>query len=69
TITGKRISLHIPPETQNGKVLRLRGVGMPRLKGDDRGDLLAEVDVRLPIPLTPAARELAERLGTEKGGG
>jgi DnaJ-class molecular chaperone len=61
-ISGKRVSLHIPPETQNGKVLRLRGLGMPRLKGGGAGDLLAEVDVRLPVPLSPAARTLAEGL-------
>jgi DnaJ-class molecular chaperone len=61
-ISGKHVSLHIPAETQNGKVLRLRGLGMPRLKGGGAGDLLAEVDVRLPVPLTPAARKLAEGL-------
>ncbi|MDQ6748305.1 MAG: HSP40/DnaJ peptide-binding protein, partial [Candidatus Dormibacteraeota bacterium] len=65
TVKGKRVSLHVAPETQNGKVLRLRGLGMPKLKGGGSGDLLAEVDVRLPIPLTPAARKLAEELRSE----
>ncbi|MFN2466220.1 MAG: DnaJ C-terminal domain-containing protein [Candidatus Dormibacteria bacterium] len=66
TIRGKRVSLHVPPETQNGKVLRLRGLGMPKLKGGGSGDLLVEVVVRLPLPLTPAARKLVENLRADR---
>jgi hypothetical protein len=32
---------------------------MPRLKGDTAGDLIAELDVRLPLPLTPEQRQAA----------
>jgi DnaJ-class molecular chaperone len=35
---------------------------MPRAGGKGAGDLYAEVDVRLPVPVPPEARELAERL-------
>jgi len=45
--------LKIPPQTQSGRTLRLRGKGMPRL--DDpttRGDLYARVRLVLPEPLT-----------------
>ena len=50
TLRGTTAQLSIPPGTQNGARLRLRGLGMPHLRGDAAGDLLATVDVRLPIP-------------------
>jgi len=59
TLGGKRVSLTVPAETQNGAQLRLRGLGMPRLKGDATGDLIAEIDVRLPLPLSPEQRQAA----------
>src|SRR5215471_10799394 len=62
TLKGSGVSLKVPPETQSGTRLRLRGLGMPRLRGEGHGDLYADVDVRLPIPLTPEVRELAQRL-------
>jgi curved DNA-binding protein len=62
TLRGSSVSLSVPPETQNGTRLRLRGLGMPRVRGEGSGDLYAEVDVRLPIPLPPEARELAQKL-------
>jgi curved DNA-binding protein len=62
TLRGSSVSLRVPPETQNGTRLRLRGLGMPKVRGGGSGDLYAEVDVRLPIPVPPEARELAEKL-------
>ena len=62
TLRGTAVSLRVPPATQNGRRLRLRGLGMPKRSGDGHGDLYAEVDVRLPEPVPPEARELAERL-------
>jgi curved DNA-binding protein len=56
---GKRVALTVPAGTQNGTQLRLRGLGMPRLRGDASGDLLAEVDVRLPAHLTDEQRKAA----------
>jgi DnaJ-class molecular chaperone len=50
TLRGTTAQLSIPRGTQNGARLRLRGLGMPHLKGDGAGDLLATVDVRLPHP-------------------
>jgi DnaJ-class molecular chaperone len=67
TLKGTRVSLRIPPETQNRTRLRLRGLGMPRLRGQGHGDLYAEVDVRLPVPLTPEVRELAMKLRERAG--
>lgn len=60
TLTG-RLMLRIPPETQNGRVFRLRGQGLPRFRKEGRGDLLATVKVVLPTGLSPEARQAAER--------
>src|SRR5579884_1392733 len=62
TLTGKQVALRVPAGSQNGSRLRLRGLGMPSLRGGKRGDLYAELDLRLPEPMPPEARELAERL-------
>jgi curved DNA-binding protein len=59
----RTVQLTIPPETANGKVFRLRGLGMPRLKKpDERGDLFATVDVTLPTALSEAEKELFRQL-------
>ena len=67
TITGAKVALKLPPETQNGKVFRLRGKGMPKGKSGGHGDLLATVKVVLPTGLSGEQRELFERL-QELGG-
>ena len=54
---GKRVMLKIPPETQNGRVFRLREKGMPAIRGGQRGSLYAEAVVHLPLPLTDAQRK------------
>ncbi len=55
--------LNIPPETDNGKVFRLRGKGMPNLKKpDQRGDLYVEVSAKLPKNLTEQEKELFQKL-------
>jgi molecular chaperone DnaJ len=62
TIAGKRIALKVPPLTQNGKTIRLKGLGMPKLEGSGKGDLLAKVRVKLPEKLSDEQRELFEQL-------
>ena len=47
TLTG-RVLLRVPPATQNGRAIRLAGQGMPRLKGEGRGDLHVKIRVILP---------------------
>lgn len=60
------LALVIPPDTQNGKVFRLKGQGMPDVKnGRKRHDLLVEVAVELPVPLSQEARRLFETLQKE----
>ncbi len=68
TLRGTTAQLRIPPTTQNGARLRLRGLGMPKLHGGGHGDLIAEVAVRLPDKLSPAAQRLAEGLRGERTG-
>ena len=54
------VSLKVPAGTESGKLLRVKGRGMPRLKGNGRGDLLARVKVTVPKKLTKAEREALE---------
>jgi DnaJ-class molecular chaperone len=61
TLKGKAM-LKIPPLTQNGRVFRLAGLGMPHLGSSARGDLYAKVEVILPAELSPEERELFEKL-------
>lgn len=62
TPRGSQVHLTIPPGTQNGAKLRLRGQGMPQMRGDGAGDLIAVVDVRLPVPLTPELEQWAREM-------
>ena len=62
TLGGKSIAVRIPPGTQNGRVIRLRGKGMPKRNGGGHGDMLVTVMAVLPVDLTPEQRELFERL-------
>lgn len=57
----------IEPGTQPGATLRLRGEGMPRLRGRGRGDLKVVVDVMVPTRLTGEQRELLEKFGAISG--
>lgn len=59
----RTVVLTIPTTTPNGKVFRLRGLGMPHLhKPDQRGDLYVTVDAQLPQRLNDAERDLFEKL-------
>jgi DnaJ-class molecular chaperone len=62
TLSGK-VVLRIPPETQNGRVFRLVGRGMPVLGNKKtNGNLYATVRVRMPQALNDAERQLFEKL-------
>jgi molecular chaperone DnaJ len=56
--------LSIGPGTQTGATFRVRGKGMPTVRGSSRGDLLATVHVAVPTKLTRRARELLEEYAT-----
>jgi molecular chaperone DnaJ len=55
-------SVEVPPGTQPGEVLTLRGEGMPGLRRGRRGDLRMVVNVMIPRHLSEEQRELLERL-------
>ena len=67
TPDGRKLLLTIPPETQNDRLFRLAGKGMPRLRGEGSGNLFARVKVLLPMQLTAEERALFEQLARSRG--
>lgn len=59
TLEG-RVKLKIPPETQTGKMFRLRGKGVRSVHGGAVGDLLCRVEIETPVHLTRRQKELLE---------
>jgi curved DNA-binding protein len=51
SLKGGQVQFKVPPETQNGTKIRLRGLGLPDPKGGPSGDLYTEVRVVLPVPM------------------
>jgi molecular chaperone DnaJ len=56
------ISLKVPAGSADGKLLRVRGRGAPKLNASGKGDLLARLRVSVPSKLTKAEREALEQL-------
>jgi molecular chaperone DnaJ len=57
---GERVSLKVPAGTQDGRLLRIRGHGAPKLDGSGKGDLIARLRVTVPKKLTKKEREALE---------
>jgi molecular chaperone DnaJ len=60
-------TLRIPPGTQPGKVLRMRGKGVPHLRGNGRGDQLVVINIAIPKTISPEQRGLFEQLAKSLG--
>lgn len=60
TLNG-RVTLKIPPETQSGKVFRLRNKGVKSVRGNTLGDLFCTVNVETPVNLTKEQKALLEQ--------
>jgi curved DNA-binding protein len=60
SLKGGQVQFKVPPETQNGTKIRLRGLGLPDPKGGPPGDLYAEVRVQLPVPMDERTRKWSE---------
>ena len=61
TIEGKA-KIKIAAGTHAGKVLRLRGKGLPDVNGYGRGDIMVVVDITIPTSLTSEEKELVKKL-------
>ena len=64
TLDGK-VTLSVPPGTQSGEMLRLKGLGVTHLQKTTRGDLLVKIIVKTPERLSRSQRELFEKLKNE----
>jgi molecular chaperone DnaJ len=61
TVTGK-VRIKIEPGVQSGKILRLRGKGIPSINGYGKGDLLVHVNVWTPKTLNKQQKEFFESM-------
>lgn len=61
TVEGK-VKIKIEPGTQPGKILRLRGKGLPEVNGYGHGDLLVSINVWVPKTLSKEDRKIVEKL-------
>ncbi len=61
-LVGEQVSVKIPSHTNAGKVLRLRGLGLPERGKNEKGDLLLEVELMFPEPFRPEDDRLYQQL-------
>jgi molecular chaperone DnaJ len=66
TLKGKA-ALKIPPGTQGGSVFKLKGLGIPNVRGHGIGDQMIKINVQVPSKLTRKQRELIEEFGRLNG--
>src|SRR5210317_1193941 len=61
TIDGGKAKIRIPDGTQSGKQFRLKGKGMPYMRGSGTGDLYVQINTEVPISLNKEQKELLEK--------
>jgi len=61
TIDGAKAKIKIPAGTQTGKQFRLKGKGMPYMRGSGNGDLYVQINTEVPISLNNEQKELLEK--------
>jgi len=61
TIDGGKAKIKIPSGTQSGKQFRLKGKGMPFMRGSGIGDLYVQVNTEVPVSLNREQKELLEK--------
>lgn len=65
TLAGKKLLVKIPSGTSSGKILRVRGKGLPYFSRSGYGDLLIKVEIDIPKKITSKAKKLLEELAKE----
>ena len=60
-IDGGKAKIKIPSGTQSGKQFRLKGKGMPYMRGSGIGDLYVQVNTEVPVSLNREQKELLEK--------
>jgi len=60
-IDGGKAKIKIPAGIQNGKQFRLKGKGMPYMRGSGNGDLYVQVNTEVPVSLNKEQKELLEK--------
>ena len=63
----EKVGVRIPEGCQNEQVVRVKGMGMPRLNSDARGDMYVHINVLIPKKVSKKQRELLERVAQEFG--
>jgi molecular chaperone DnaJ len=63
------VAFKLPAGTQSGQQFRLRGKGVPDMRGGERGDEIVTIHVLTPTDLTDEQRDLFEQLAGTLGGG
>jgi curved DNA-binding protein len=64
TLDKKKINLTIPPETDNGKLLKLKGLGLIQKETNKRGNLYVRINVQIPKRLSSEEKKLFEKLAS-----
>ncbi len=67
TLTG-RVTMKVPPRTSGGRVFRLPGQGMPKMKESGRGNLFAKVRVTVPEAMSDKEHSLLEQIRAAREG-
>ena len=66
TLSGS-CRITIPPGSQSGKVLRVKGEGVPNVHGQGKGDLLVHLNIETPVNLSQRQKELLEEFASLEG--
>ena len=67
TLDAKEVPIKVPPGTQSGRILRMRGEGVPFLREHGRGDLQVHLRVRTPTDLSDEQKKLFRQLASTFG--
>jgi curved DNA-binding protein len=62
TVEGKTLSVKVPAGTQGQSRIRVKGHGLPGMRGESRGDMYVRILIRVPRKLTRAQKDLIQKL-------